>query len=77
MSIMRWLRIQWYEPQYNKAKLNAEYHREMATMLGEDKQKKGLSRRHEGRLQHSSNAQLHWEDKAEQLLRKLERARRS
>ena len=72
---MNWKKIlirEWYLPQYNKARVNAEYHKKMEIMLSEDKKEKGLSRRHQQRLNHSFNATAYWEQKAERLLAKLE-----
>ena len=76
MSILRWLKIQWYLPQFNKASHLVAYYK----MIVEDYSKRydvtSIKGRRKGTFDHAERALGVWEYKKEQLERKLERIKR-
>ena len=75
MRIIRWLRIQYYEPQYNKTiSMIGHYKLQIQNYAQNTNDDRGIGR---ATYNHSVKALEVWEHKKEILGRKLEQARRS
>lgn len=75
MGILRWLKVQYYEPQYNKTlSLIGHYRKEISLYSQNANDDRGIKR---ATYDNAVKALAVWEHKSEQLLVKLERARRS
>ena len=74
-NIIKWVKLEFYAPQRNKAKASAEYHRNFAKYL-EEKPIKKQNSRHRAKINYNRQVAYSWEQKLDQLNSKIEKLER-
>ncbi len=75
MNIIKWIKLEFYAPQRNKAKASAEYYRGFAKYL-EEKSMKKQSSRHREKINYTRQVGDSWQLKFDQLNSKIEKLER-
>ena len=75
-NIIKWIKLEFYAPQRNKAKASAEYHRGFARYL-EEKPVKKRNSRHRAKINYNRQVADSWQLKFDQLNSKIEELERN